>query len=904
VVTPRTQGSTQDSAQDLAARLVGVVTTTLADLEASLAPGLRLPGVLAGHTVGADARADLIFVLGLLHRLGVDAVAGLDVATTVHERLAEVDPAATHTFFSYRVAETTAALGGLGALDDRTAAVVAEAADSTDWIELLDGGALPRNYAVVLARCEAARAALGIEVDRTVLEGLLGRAADLLGEHPRGILDDSTTGRGQVDMYTVDAYLFAEPLSAELGDVWDRGVAGALDLVGTTATPDGSALAWGRSIGVLAVCHTVELAALALRRDLVEDRARWLGLAATATHAAPAWFARGLVTSHQHRSPFRYRGPHRRLQMTLDCLGKLAQAALDLEAAADALGGLAPAPPEVVFDDRDRWFAFDERGGGVWVHRSPGLALQLPVVGGVVSDYGPAPRDPGRFEVPVDRPLLTWVPVAHVGDVRHGPGGRAAEVEHAPGSLTLVHDRFLASQLAPGEADPRQIGAHRRATYEVQGRSLVCDDEVRLDEAPTALAWTVPEAAGRPLHVRFETDAAHHAGEVDVDGLTEWRSVFGELPRVHQLDLEPTSQVRVRWEVTPAIRVVASDARHWYHRSLYDPLAGRVADRQLALHLLDDPDRLAARLRDIDVLHLHWPEWCTGLDPDRARRVAEAVHSAGVRIAWTQHNRAPHHAPDDDRAYHAWAEAADLVLHHSEWGMAEMRARLPFRDDALHRVVAHPHFASLGGVAHHPDPSIRAAARTRAEAELGLAPVRLRVGVVGAPRPGKDTALVIDGVARCRRDDVGLLVLSGDGEEVPDDPRITVLAHEHVDRDTYEHRLACIDVLVLPLEGGSYLTTGQVADAVGAGLPALVSPWPYLHEVLGDAAIPYGRTADELAATLDGLDDDQLDRASLASRELRDRLAPEVVAEDLHRALDELCGGQGRSTTVRPGAPT
>jgi hypothetical protein len=60
--------------------------------------------------------------------------------------------------------------------------------------------------------------------------------------------------------------------------------------------------------------------------------------------------------------------------------------------------------------------------------------------------------------------------------------------------------------------------------------------------------------------------------------------------------------------------------------------------------------------------------------------------------------------------------------------------------------------------------------------------------------------------------------------------------------------------VALPLDGGTYLTTGQAADAVAHGIPALVSPWPYLREALGDGAIPYGRTAADLAATLDSLE--------------------------------------------------
>ena len=138
------------------------------------------------------------------------------------------------------------------------------------------------------------------------------------------------------------------------------------------------------------------------------------------------------------------------------------------------------------------------------------------------------------------------------------------------------------------------------------------------------------------------------------------------------------------------------------------------------------------------------------------------------------------------------------------------------------------------------------------------------------------------------------MVLSGDGESVPDDARITVLPYEEVPRDDYDRRLATIDVLALPLEGGTYLTTGQVADAVGAGLPALVSPWPYLSEALGDAAIPYGRTAEDLAATIDALDDAALARARAAAVARRAALDWTVLAEDTYALLDEVAAAHPR----------
>lgn len=861
--------------------LAAFVVTQLEALAERHAPDLALPRVFAGHPVGPDAHADLAYTLMLTRRLGVPAIGGRPIEAALGHLLATVDGPGTNTFFSYRIAEVVADLGGLDVVPASDRAAVVEAVDSSAWVELLDSGSLPRNYAIVLARCEHARRGLGLLDDRATLDDLLARVRRLLGEHPAGWLDDSTTGRGQVDMYTVDAYLFAEPLAADLEPVWTTGVRTALDLVAAVGSPDGSALSWGRSIGALAVCHAAELAALGLRRDLVEDRARWLGVAGAAVAAAPHWFSGGLVTSHQHRSTFRYRGPFRRLQMTLDCLGKLAAAAAELRAADRADDPPAAARADA-FAPVDRWIPFDDAGAGVWAYRAGRVGLTLPVVGGVVSDYAPAPRRPGLFEVPVDRPMLAWLPVVHHGSLRFGPGGRAAEVVHADGTLTVRHDRFRATSLRGDESDPAELGARRTATYRMEGRTLTCEEEVELDERPDALAVTIPEAHRRPLVVEFDTDHPHRVDRIDTDGIAEWRSVYGELPRVHQLDLEPALRVQFRWRATPVIRVLSTAWSHHYDRALYEPLVGRVAERLMPLHLLDDPNALRARLADADVVHLHWPEWLAGVDPDRARRIAAVIEAAGVPVLWTQHNLAPHDAPDDDRAYAVWAAVADGVHHHSQWGQEVVRARWSFRPDALHQVIPHPHFGTIMG-------DLAAIDRAAAEADLGLAPCGLRLGIVGAPRPGKATQMVIDAVHASTRDDVALLVLSGAGETVPDDPRITVMPYAEVPRPEYDRRLACLDALVLPLEGSSYLTTGQPADAVAAGLPCLTSPWPYLAEVLGDAAIPYGETAEDLTATIDGLDAAALARAAEAAAARRPALAPAAVAEDLYALLDALC---------------
>jgi glycosyltransferase involved in cell wall biosynthesis len=881
-----------DGPATIADDLVATAVRVLEELARGIAPGLVLPDTLAGHRVDADAHADLCFTLGLLHQAGVDDVAGLPVVPTLLGRLAATDGRRTHTFFSYRIAETVRRIGGLDALDAATRRTVAEAADSTEWIPLLDQAVLPRNYAVVLARCEAARARLGLDVDVALLEDLLGRVSALFGEHPEGWLDDSQAGHGQVDMYTVDAYLFAEPFADRLGGVWQRGVRSAARLVEAVASPDGTALPWGRSIGALAVCHTAELGGVLLRRGIDVDASRWLGLARSAADAAPGWFAGGLVVAHKRRAPFRYRGPQRRLQMTLDCTGKLVSAALDLRSwsrhATDDGANPAAAPPAEVFAARDQWVGFGD-GLGVWARRHPRLGFALPVVGGPGADYAPAPRHPGRFDVPTDQPLACFVPVAWRGGDRFAPGGAATRVEHRPAALDVVHDRFVGSARALG-SDTVTLAARRSARYRVEGRTLSVEEELAFERPPGALAVLVPETASQALHVDAEGDAVRRVTTVDVDGLAEWRSVNGELRTVHQVELAPDTQVRFRWSVTPKLRVMSTAAHHWYHECLYRSLGDRVDTRPVPYHLLDRADRLAEALADVDLFHLHWPEWLVGLDAGRSRRVAATLAGAGVPVVWTQHNLAPHAAPDDSTLYQPWAELAAGVIHHSHWGRGAVTGRYRFRQDAIHRVIPHGHWGPLMGA----DGVDRRALRRAAEAELGLSPCSLRLGLVGAPRPGKDTQLLLDGFAACGRDDLQLLVLCHDGERLPDDPRITALAYEEVPRPVYDRRLAAIDVLVLPLDGGTYLTTGQVADAVGCGIPALVSPWPYLREVLGDAGIPYGRTAADLAATLDALDDDVLGPARAAVAGRRDALDWAALAEPTWELLDEIAAEGAR----------
>jgi glycosyltransferase involved in cell wall biosynthesis len=869
----------ETTAAALAQRLRHDVARHLDAFVDRYAPGFVLPSTFAGWPVGSDVHADLAFTLAWLRDGAVGEVAGVPVDDAIGRLLRRVDGAGTHTFFSYRVAETLARFGPwadndlIRGWDDQSLAELAAACDTTSWLPLLDQG-LPANYAAVLARCELARSALGFPIDEAVVEDLLTRTRRLLTANRGGYLDDSGAERqGRYDVYTADVYLFTHPFADRIGPAWEPGARAAVDLTARVGTTNGAAVPWGRSLGVLAVCHTIELGALALSRAL-GDPGLWRARTAAAVDRVGDWFDHGLATAHVHRSQDHYRGPERWLQLTFDCLGKLAWAAAMLDTVGDPSPGAADP-----FPDRDElvWFDAGTRAA-VWTHRSAGTALVLPLVGTPWADYLPAPRNPGLYEVPVDVDLPTGVPVVTHEGVRYVGGGLPASVEHRPGSLTVVWDGL--PELATRHHQGRRLGGRRVATYHVEGATLHVDEQLALDVTPDAVSVQLAEAADRPLRLDWRAAEAPPAKGIVVptDGLAAYRSFWGPLTRVHQLDLPARAELAFGWSATPRLRIATVDPGHHYHRSLYDPLRGRVVERGFGGHLLARPDEARARLRAVDAFHLHWPEWFVST-VEQTETFLDLLDDTGTALIWTQHNLVPHTAvADADAIYARFAARADVVVHHTEWGRHRVTARYPFDPAAAHVVLPHGHFGHL----------VRPADRRDAEAELGLAPTGIRIGIVGAPRRDKRTGAFVEAFARTTRPDLQLLVLSLGPEELAadrvddvgdplGDPRILALPYEFVPREVYDRRMATLDAVALPFaDDGDMLTTGTVGDVVAFGLPALTTGWPFLAEALGEAAIPLG---DDWTATIEGLTTGRLAEAAAAARSLQDRYDWAAIAE-------------------------
>lgn len=851
---------------DLAGRLTRLAVDSLEALERHHLPGWRIPNVFAGHAVLADVRADLCFTLAHLADAGVTDIAGQHPDAITGRVLGEVNGRSTHTFFSYRIAETVARHGAfagnplLAGFSDAQRDEVATATDSSDWIELLDTDLLPRNYAAVLARCELARARLGLSSDPAVVDSLITRATTVLGENPRRYLDDSNHRVGRYDIYTADVWLFCEPLAARLGPLWEEGLRTALDLVLAVGSRDGTAVPWGRSTGVLGTALTIELAAMAVAEGYAGDLGPvWLRRALDATATIERGFdVDGVSNAHRHRDQDSYRGPARRLQLTLDLLGKVAWAAATFGRAPDEATAASRAE---AYPYDDRWIGFEHhRAAGVWAHRSAGADFVLPFVGASRSHYLPALFQPGLWEVPVDQDLPCWTPLVLSGLGRYTAAGVPAALRHEDGVLTAHWESLAPSGVSLDDTrDGTPLDATRNLRIAVERRTVVLADELTFAQTPAGISLAIPEVAGRPLHVEWSCATPHVTSRINVSGLAEWRSAWSELAAVHQIDCTPAEHVEYSARVTPLLRVGSTAFAHHYDAALYEPMRARVIEHPSPVGWQAPPD---ARLDAIDLLHVHWPEWVAFDDLAAHEEILDRLDEAGIPIVWTAHNLTPHEKRPEvyDPIYLAWAGRVAAVIHHSEWGRARMLDRYEFGPDCRQEVIPHGHFGDMWNAAGLPD-------RATAEARLELAPCALRIGLVGAPRADKPVQAVLDGVAASSRDDVQLVCWSlGPGDVVPDDPRIVIAEpYRGCGATAYATRLAACDALALVFDpDGEMLATGTAADAQGVGLPALTSEWGYLTEVLGDGAIPCGHTAASIAAAIDALTPERLAGAAAA----------------------------------------
>lgn len=539
----------------LAEQIASWVTARTEAILARFFDGPVLPRFLAGHVIGSDAYINLLHLLGKLRALGATELAGASTEDWIRRLLPTIDGERTQTFGSMNLAETLLEWGpfaGNPLLQGFSEAQRTNLADACDTTHLYkpEGtiGEWSANYWMVLTRAEFARQRLGLVRDTAVLEAALEHCRQLLRQSAADYFDDSATGVGRYDAYSMGSMSLLQPLAHLLPTAPLRAhLTRDTRMLETLAMENGAGVAWGRSIGILSVIGTLGHATAALRNGLSQDPGRLLALAANAWSQVPDSYRDDLIAAHRQRMTDGYRGPHRLLQMSLDCLVALADVGRGLR-------DLPPPPPPrgPIFPARDELIRFDRRNAGVWMFRNEHLTFQLPFVSAWLgSDYVPWPHSPGLFENPVDSPMRCGVPIVLHDGKAFGPGELPASVTKTPGGLTLTYDSLMEEVAGGWMPNPawRRIPAKLTLTWQVEGDTLYFEQRLVLDHPADGLVVSIPQT-GCPLSIAvLECSVPFRRDTVAVAGMGQYRSCWSQLESVHQIHLSPAREVTLRFAV-------------------------------------------------------------------------------------------------------------------------------------------------------------------------------------------------------------------------------------------------------------------------------------------------------------------------------------------------------------------
>jgi hypothetical protein len=547
-----------DTPQMLGDRMAEWVTQRTEAILSRFFSGPVIPHFQAGHPIAPETYSGLARLLGHLHALGVERLQGIRIEDWIRRILPTIDGPSTQTFGSMTLAETLLEWGPfennplLEGLSDEQLQNLAVGCDTTH-IYKADGtiGEWSANYWMVLARTEFARQRLGLLTDTTILEAALEQCRKLLLNQTTDYFDDSATGVGRYDTYSMGVMSLCGPFwhllpQEPLRERLHRDV----QMLETLAMENGACVVYGRSIGLFSIIQTMGQTTMALREQLSEDPGRLLALVANAAAQLPVWFSDDLVTAHRYRMTDGYRGPKRLLEMTLGILSGGAGVARSLRDLPPI-----PASKDPVFPPRDELIRFDRRNAGLWMFRNEQLSFQLPFVSAWLgSDYTPWMHSPGLFENPWDCPMRFGVPVVlHKGKV-FGPGELPASVKKFPGGLTLTYESLM-EEVAHGwmpNPEWQRLDAKLSLTWSIEGECVHLEQRLKLTQLPKGLAISIPQAQ-RSLMVKVvECSEPVSQDVMVVDGMGAYHSCWSQLTAVHQLHLQPTTEVFIHFVVQPA----------------------------------------------------------------------------------------------------------------------------------------------------------------------------------------------------------------------------------------------------------------------------------------------------------------------------------------------------------------
>lgn len=252
---------------------------------------------------------------------------------------------------------------------------------------------------------------------------------------------------------------------------------------------------------------------------------------------------------------------------------------------------------------------------------------------------------------------------------------------------------------------------------------------------------------------------------------------------------------------------------------------------------------LREHARELDAVHIHWPEEIWRLRGAGAahrlrgvaglRRFLALAGRLGLKRIWTLHNLEHHEGSDwiDRIGYRVLAHGADLIICHSQWAAAMARRRHRIRGDVTVMPIGAYHAA-------YPAPRD---ARAVAEA-LGLDPRKPILSVVGTMRgyKGIDTALR----AAALLGDRIQLVIAGEPHESFDPatlcprPGRDVVIPRRLSDQEFADIVAASAAVLLPYRRITGSAALMAAWTLGKGV--IASDLPYFREML-DADADAGR---------------------------------------------------------------
>lgn len=536
-------------------------------------PNFRVPAYLAGVPVSTGDAMPLIKLVAWLGKQGVKKVAGVAADEAVGRLLRQLDGPSMEVFNSFLLSELLLSRGTFEAnpllkgFTEEERKNIAEGCDSSH-IRLQNGkplGGRPNNYWGVLARCEWGRLQLGLIKDRTLFDECLGKVKEFLALNPEFFWDDHQERKGRYDIYSADVLLFLKPLwpllreDAQARKNLDEMLHRMMTLGEALAMKGGVSWAWGRTVNGHSQAMLMELMAVGLAEGLVTDRPRALALIAEGTGALKKLFRDGYASIQRDLGIERYRLGWRIFESTTDLLGKFVFTH-DLLAVVDPDDRALLKKPKQMWPPQDLWVPFDPGHAGVWLFRNKDLGFQLPVVAANdPASYLPFPHAPGAFENPCDNFMVCGAPHLLLDGRQYTSLGRPQSVKKEKNALTLVYDKWVAADEIPYGGHyipylPKKVGerseipGRREVRFSVTGRKITIEESWRFEVLPAAIQLDVAEAKTR-LTLKMDCATPFTQNAMPVDGLVDWRTVWGTVKRVHQVSFEPRTEMKLTWVV-------------------------------------------------------------------------------------------------------------------------------------------------------------------------------------------------------------------------------------------------------------------------------------------------------------------------------------------------------------------